>query len=416
MLELGQNWLIAQGLDSPLADMLVRSAIGVVILLMAWISGVVARRIVLRLIAKLVATSKTHWDDIFLEHGVLDHLVRLVPALVLQVLTNIPLAGYETALRIVHTAIDIYMLAITILVLDATLNAVLHIFRQSPASKKFSLKSFIQIAKIIIYFLIGILMVSKIMNTSPIAFLSGLGAMTAIILLIFRDSILGFVAGIQLTVNNMVSRGDWIEMPKYGADGDVIEITLSTVKVQNWDKTITTIPTYALISDAFKNWRGMAESGGRRIKRSIAIDMTMVRICDDAMIEHFKKFAYIKDYIEGKQTELAEWNAKNGLVDEELINGRRMTNLGTFRIYMSAYLKQHPMVHDKMTFLIRQLQPTEKGLPIEIYIFLKEQRWAEFEAIQSDIFDHIVAVIPEFGLKIFQQPTGQDVAALARSG
>lgn len=285
--------------------------------------------------------------------------------MVLQMLINIPLVGYDSAVGIARTAIDIYMLAVTILILDAMLNVGLQIYRQSPASKKFDVKSFVQVTKIIVYSLIGVLMISKIMNTSPIAFLSGLGAMTAIILLIFKDSILGFVAGIQLTANNMVARGDWIEMPRYGADGDVIDISLTTVKVQNWDKTITTIPTYSLISDAFKNWRGMDESGGRRIKRSISIDMTTVKICAEAMIERFKKFAYIKEYIEQKQKELAAWNADKGVGDSELINGRRMTNLGTFRVYIQEYLKQHPRVHDNMTFLVRQLQPTEKGLPIE---------------------------------------------------
>ena len=192
----------------------------------------------------------------------------------------------------------------------------------------------------------------------------------------------------------------------------MLDIALTTVKVQNWDKTITTIPTYALISDSFKNWRGMDESGGRRIKRSLAIDMTTVKICDQAMIERFRKFAYLSDYIDGKKGELAQWNAKQGVDDQELINGRRLTNLGTFRAYVTAYLKQHPKVHEGMTTMVRQLQPTDRGLPLEIYVFLKEQRWVEYEGLQADIFDHIIAVVQEFDLKVFQYPTGSDVSGL----
>jgi miniconductance mechanosensitive channel len=386
--------------------------LGIGAIILAWIAWAVARHIIRKVIAKIVEKSATQWDDIILKHGVVDHLLRLVPALVLQLLVTIPLSGLPEVASLVRTAIHIYMLVVTILVLDALLNAALEIYRRYPVSERFSLRAIVQVAKIIIYFVFGIIILSLLLNRSPLAFLGGLGALSAVLLLIFKDAILGFVAGIQLTGNNMVRRGDWIQMPKYGADGDVLEITLTTVKVQNWDKTITTVPTYALISDAFKNWRGMEESGGRRIKRSIAIDMTTVKICDQAMIERFRKFAYISDYIEQKQTELAKWNVEHGVGDDELINGRRLTNLGTFRAYVVAYLRQHPMVHQDMTFLVRQLQPTEKGVPIEIYVFSKDQRWVHYEDIQSDIFDHIIAVVPEFGLRVFQQPTGQDVAAL----
>jgi miniconductance mechanosensitive channel len=412
MFALAQDWLVAQGLDSTWATVVLRLVLGCAAVIVAWIAWLIARRIVRRIVGRLIAMSTTRWDDIVLKHGVVDHVLRLVPALVLQLLVVIPLDGLPGAASLVRTAIQLYMLVVAILVLDSLLNAALEIYRLYPVSQRFNLRAFVQVAKIIVYLVFGIIILSILLNRSPVAFLGGLGAMSAVLLLIFKDSILGFVAGIQLTANNMVRRGDWIAMPKYGADGDVLEITLTTVKVQNWDKTITTIPTYALISDAFKNWRGMEESGGRRIKRSIAIDMTTVRICDQAMIERFRKFAYISDYIDGKQQELARWNAEQGVGDDELINGRRLTNLGTFRAYVVAYLRQHPMVHQDMTFLVRQLQPTEKGLPIEIYVFSTDQRWVQYEDIQSDIFDHIIAVVPEFGLRVFQQPTGQDVAAL----
>jgi miniconductance mechanosensitive channel len=234
-------------------------------------------------------------------------------------------------------------------------------------------------------------------------------------MLVFKDSILGLVGGIQLTANNMVHIGDWIEMPKYGADGDVIDISLTTVKVQNWDKTISAIPAYALISDSFKNWRGMSESGGRRIKRSINIDMNTVKLCDPMMLDKFRRIEHIAEYIDAKQSEIDEYNAAANIDNTEMVNGRRMTNVGTFRAYVVAYLKNHPKINQNMTFLVRQLKPTECGLPIEIYVFSSDKVWANYEAIQADIFDHILAVIPEFGLRVFQNPTGSDFSRLVSS-
>jgi len=252
------------------------------------------------------------------------------------------------------------------------------------------------------------------LNKTPIFLLSGVGALAAVMMLIFRDSILGFVAGIQLAANKMVAVGDWIEMPKYGADGDVLEVALTTVKVQNWDKTITTIPTYALISESFKNWRGMAESGGRRIKRSVSLDMSSIKFCDEEMLDRYRKIQYISEYIETKKIELEKFNQATEVDHASLANGRRMTNIGTFRAYVQAYLRNHPEINKDMTFLIRQLPPSENGLPIEIYVFSKDKVWANYEAIQADIFDHILAVVPEFDLRVYQNPTGADFQALNR--
>ena len=231
-------------------------------------------------------------------------------------------------------------------------------------------------------------------------------------MLLYRPAILGFVAGIQLAANKMVSVGDWIEMPKYGADGDVLEVALTTVKVQNWDKTITTIPTYALISESFKNWHGMTASGGRRIKRAVNVDMSSIRFCDVEMLERFEKIQYISEYIEGKKAELEAFNQSENVDHASLANGRRMTNIGTFRAYVEAYLRHHPMINMEMTFLVRQLAPTQYGLPIEIYVFSKDKVWANYEGIQSDIFDHILAVVPEFDLRVYQNPTGADFRLL----
>ncbi|MEC4678590.1 MAG: mechanosensitive ion channel domain-containing protein, partial [Nitrospirota bacterium] len=261
-----------------------------------------------------------------------------------------------------------------------------------------------------------ILIISALLDETPFYLLSGLGALTAVFMLIFKDAILGFVAGIQLTANKMVTHGDWIEMPKYGADGDVLEVSLTTVKIQNWDKTITTIPTYALISESFKNWRGMSESGGRRIKRAITIDMSTIQFCSDEMIEKFSKIRPIKVYIETKMKELTEYNTIHDLDDANIVNRRRLSNIGTFRAYVVAYLENHPKIHQDMTFLVRQLAPGEHGLPIEIYVFCNDTAWARYEAIQADIFDHLLAAVPEFGLKVFQNPSGNDFKSWGKSG
>ncbi|MHC5146084.1 MAG: mechanosensitive ion channel family protein, partial [Planctomycetota bacterium] len=282
-------------------------------------------------------------------------------------------------------------------------------------ARRVPIRGFMQVVKIIAFIAGGIIILGMIVKRDPTNILAGFGAMTAVLMLIFKDAILGFVAGIQISANNMVHLGDWIEMPKYGADGDVTDISLTTVKVQNWDKTISTIPAYALISDSFKNWRGMSESAGRRIKRSINIDMNTVKFCNPMMLDKFRRIEHIAEYIDAKQAEIDDYNTEANIDNTELVNGRRMTNVGTFRAYVIAYLKNHPKINRNMTFLVRQLKPTECGLPIEIYVFSSDKVWANYEAIQADIFDHILAVIPEFGLRVFQNPTGSDFSRLASS-
>ncbi len=300
------------------------------------------------------------------------------------------------------------MIVMGILALDAFLNGSLAIYETYEISNKIPIKGFIQVFKIIIYFTSGVFIIAILLDKTPVYLFSSLGALTAVLMFIFKDAILGFVAGIQLTANQMVANGDWIEMPKYGADGDIIEIALTTVKVQNWDKTITTIPTYALITESFKNWRGMSESGGRRIKRSISLDMNTIQFCTEEMLDRFSKIQYISSYIEKQKIELKTYNQAEQVDHSSLVNGRRMTNVGTFRAYVEAYLKNHPKINHEMTFLVRQLAPSEHGLPIEIYVFSKDKAWANYESIQADIFDHILAVIPEFDLQVFQDPSGRD--------
>jgi miniconductance mechanosensitive channel len=258
----------------------------------------------------------------------------------------------------------------------------------------------------------AILVISNLMGQSPVILLSGIGALSAVVMLVFKDSILGLVAGIQLTSNDMLRVGDWIEMPKYDADGSITDISLNTVKIQNWDKTITTIPTYAMISDSFKNWRGMQNSGGRRIKRSIYIDTNSISFCTPEMIEQFEKIQYLENYILTKQKEINDYNVRYKIDRSSLVNGRALTNIGVFRAYIQAYLEKHPGIHKEMTLMVRQLAPQETGLPIEIYAFTNKTEWAVYEGIQADIFDHILAIAPSFGLRIFQNPTGHDFKQL----
>ncbi len=308
----------------------------------------------------------------------------------------------------------VYMILAGLFAFNAFLKAVLDIYHTFDVSRQKPIKGYIQVVQIIISVFVGIIAVSLVMGQKPWFLLSGLGAMTAVLILVFKDSILGLVAGIQLSTNDMVRIGDWIEMPKYDTDGDVVDVSLNTIKVQNWDKTITTIPAYALVSDSFKNWRGMSESGGRRIKRALYIDMASIKFCTNEMLDRFEKFQLISEYIESKRKEIAQYNEEHNIDTSELINGRNLTNVGTFRAYVAAYLHYHPKVNQNMTFLIRHLPPGEYGLPIEIYVFSNDQVWANYEAIQADIFDHVMAVVPLFDLRLFQNPSGGDFRTLAK--
>ena len=406
------SWLVSLGLGEVAAQIAARIIAVLVVVVAAYAAHLLAKRFLLRGIKNLVARTKTVWDDMLLKRRVFNRLSHLAPALVIYALASFVAQDHAPAISIIRRAAVVYMAVVGLLVLDALLNALVDIYRTFEQARKRPIRGFVQASKIILYAVVGIIIVSAIMGKSPNLLLGGLGAMTAVLMLIFKDSILGLVAGIQLSTNEMLHVGDWIEMPKYGADGDVIDISLTTVKVQNWDKTITTIPTYALISDYFKNWRGMSESGGRRIKRSINIDVSSIKFCTQPMLDKFKRFTCIRAYVEQKLEEINEHNTAEGIDETDLVNGRHLTNIGTFRAYVAAYLRGHPKVHQDMTFLVRHLQPTAEGLPIEIYVFSNDQVWANYEAIQADIFDHILAVAPEFELRVFQNPTGADFKAL----
>ncbi|MCL4159900.1 UNVERIFIED_CONTAM: hypothetical protein GTU68_053174 [Idotea baltica] len=414
MLDLLRNWIVNQGLDLSAADILARGTIFVLIIILSIIAYLLAKHFILKGLTAIISRTATQWDDVLLRKKVFNRLAHLAPAIVMYLFISIPLVDYDWIISLTNEVILIYMIVMGILALDAFLNGSLAIYETYDISNKIPIKGFIQVFKIIIYFTSGVFIIAILLDKTPIYLFSSLGALTAVLMFIFKDAILGFVAGIQLTANQMVANGDWIEMPKYGADGDIIEIALTTVKVQNWDKTITTIPTYALITESFKNWRGMSESGGRRIKRSISLDMNTIQFCTEEMLDRFSKIQYISSYIEKQKIELKTYNQAEQVDDSSLVNGRRMTNVGTFRAYVEAYLKNHPKINHEMTFLVRQLAPSEHGLPIEIYVFSKDKAWANYESIQADIFDHILAVIPEFDLQVFQDPSGRDFNKLTR--
>jgi miniconductance mechanosensitive channel len=380
----------------------------IIILAVAWIADYITRKIILQVLQRLAKRTKSTWDDVLLEKKVFNRLAHVVPAVIIYYSIPFVLIDFTIPLAIILVCTKIYLVLMVILAVDALINSFYHIYNTMEVSKTRPIKGYVQVVKILIYFVAIIFVISIVRQKPPDKILAGLGAMAAVLMLVFKDTILGFVASIQLSANDMVRPGDWISMPSHGADGDVIDITLNTVKIQNFDKTISTIPTYALVSESFSNWRGMQESGGRRIKRHILIDMKSVKFCDNTMIQKFKKIHRLKDYILQKENELKEHNEKLGIDDSVLVNGRRMTNIGTFRKYLEEYLKHHHKIHQGMTLLVRQLQPLEKGVPIEIYVFTNDNAWANYEGIQADIFDHIMAVIPEFDLRVFQNPTGDD--------
>jgi miniconductance mechanosensitive channel len=417
MIERWISWFIEvltqAGLSDDLVILIENATIILITIGLAILADYIVKRIIITTIHRIARKSKNKWDDIFVERKVFNRLAHLAPAIIvfyaLQYIFDAP-----KPVEFLGHVTQSYMILLVVLVIDAVLNALHEIYRSLPISQGRNIKGYVQVVKIIFYFIAIIMIISIFSGEAPKVLLGGLGAMAAVLILVFKDTILGFVASIQLSANKMVNVGDWISMPKYNADGDVLDITLNTVKVQNWDKTIATIPTYALVSESFNNWKGMEESGGRRIKRFINIDMKSVGFLNKEQIEKFRKYHLLKDYINKKEKEINEYNKSLNLDEDEVTNGRKLTNLGTFRVYLENYLHQHPKIHQKMTFLVRHLQPTEKGIPVEIYVFSNDQAWANYEAIQADIFDHILAILPEFGLSVFQNPTGEDFQKLAK--
>ncbi|MFA6951095.1 MAG: mechanosensitive ion channel domain-containing protein [Lentimicrobiaceae bacterium] len=366
----------------------------------------------LKIIRKITHRTSGTWDDALYNNHVFHKAAMLVPAMLFNVLAPYTLNEYPEILYWLLLLNRVLLVFITITTINKFLNAVYDIYQGFEISKSKPVKGYIQVLKIILYIIATLIVISMLFNKSPLYMLGGLGAFSAVLLLIFKDTILGFVGSIQISANDMVRPGDWVAMNKSGADGEVIDISLTTVKVQNWDKSITMIPTYSLVAESFVNWRGMEESGGRRIKRSINIDQHSIRFCTPEMIDKLRNIKLIKGYIDEKEQELMLYNQQNNIKDSVMVNRRRQTNLGIFRAYLMAYLHNLPVINKDMTFLVRQLQPGAEGIPLEIYIFSKVKSWEKYEDVQSDIFDHILASVKEFDLRVFQNPTGDDFRSM----
>ncbi|MGB9095171.1 mechanosensitive ion channel family protein [Erwinia sp.] len=401
------GWLTA--FDLPYAPLIALLAILTLIALISLIVHGLLHRAVLPFLRRFADKSSHLWPKSIIDKKLFSRFALLMQGVLLQIQLEVFLKGNEPIFSVLMIASQVWLMIFTLLILFSLLDVLLELSDNSSFAGQLPLRGIFQSIKLIATLLIGLMIISLLIGKSPLVLLTGLGAMTAVLMLVFKDPILGLVAGIQLSANNMLKMGDWLDMPKYGADGDVIDIGLTTVKVRNWDKTITTIPTYALISDSFKNWRGMSESGGRRIKRSFNIDTTSIHFLSDEEIARMNRAQLLTPYLDGKVAEVASHNASLGCDISTPLNGRHMTNVGTFRAWLEAFLKSHPQIHKEMTLMVRQLAPGSEGLPIEIYAFTNTTVWLEYEKIQSDIFDHIFALLPEFGLRVHQTPTGNDM-------
>ena len=392
----------------------VQTTIGLALLaLLVLLLHVVARRYVLAAVRMLVDRSPIRWDGTLFDHRVPHRLSLVIPLIAMEIGIGLVPGLSPGVAALLQRLVAAGLVLVAALTLDAFLSAAHALYARTPTSAMRPLKSYMQLAKVFIYVVAFIFIVARVADQSPWFFVSGLGAMMAIILLIFRDTILSLVASVQLTNNDLVRVGDWIEMPQFNADGDVVDIALTAVRVRNWDKTITVIPTHKFLDHAFKNWRGMFEIGGRRIKRSIHINTASIRFLTEAEIERFSRFALLEEHVATKLAELRAHNEQFADRPDAIVNARRLTNVGMLRAYITAYLRNRPDIRQDLTFLVRQLAPTPEGLPIQLYVFTSDTRWAYYEGIQADIFDHILALMPEFGLTVYQRPSGRDFATAA---
>jgi miniconductance mechanosensitive channel len=397
----------------------------VVLPIVAWGADWLAAYVFRGAVRRLAMRTKSTWDDRLIERKVFARVAHVVPGLIVYyaIARALGVTATEAAaaastpafIVVIVQRVALSFIVVTVAMsIGAFLDAVNDIYNESyHESKNRPIKGYLQVVGLVLYIAAGVIVVSILADRSPVVFLSGLGALAAVLMLVFRDTILSLVASMQIMSNDMIRIGDWVEMPQANADGDVIDIALHTVKIQNWDKTISTIPTYKFISESFKNWRGMSEAGGRRIKRALSLDVASIRFLEPEEVARLSRFELLRDYMAEKHEELARSAEQNAALGPDVIPlRRRLTNVGTFRAYVLAYLKANPKIHDHMTLLVRQLAPSSKGLPIEIYCFTNDTAWATYEGIQADIFDHLFAMLPEFGLEAFQEPAGRDFARL----
>jgi len=409
-----EQWILNFGFNAYWANLIGDAIFFISLLLISYIANILIKKSIPLIVTRLVRKTKTNWDDIMLKRKVFTRLSQLAPILIIYY--GIPNVFPEAPdfILLVQKTVRIYLVFWVALIIDSFLRSLNDIYESYDSAAERPIKGYIQVVQIIVYVLAVIVMLAIIMNKSVTYLFAGLGTMSAVLMIVFKDGLLGLTAGIQMSINKTVRIGDWISVPAQNADGTVIEITLNNIKVKNFDNTITVIPSYAFVSGSFQNWRGMQESGGRRIKRSILIDQTSIKFCTEEMLEKFKKIELIKEYVAERFEEIKEYNSQNVVASDLAINGRRMTNIGTYRKYVTEYLQNHPMVNTELTAMVRQLAPTEKGIPLELYFFSKEKRWVFYEGIQADIFDHLLASIETFELRVFQAPSGHDMRQLVK--
>lgn len=385
-------WLQGFGLNDVCVVWLLRVGVLLAFILLAYIIDKLAKGIIIPAARKITSKTQLNWDDYLFSDDVLMNAARLIPPVIAMMFVPMLLSHDAPAEHFYVKACWIYIVVVSVKLVCSLVSSVYAITTEHESLKNHSLKGFYQMIKLVFICIGAIIVISILINKNPVAILTGLGAGTAILMLVFQDTIKGLVAGIQLLANDMLRPGDWITMPKYGADGDVLEVTLTTVKVQNWDKTITTVPPYALINDSFQNWRGMYDVGGRRIKRSINIDMNTVRFCTEAELAKFKEQPWMKEFAQ---------------------TGKEEVNLYIFRHYVEQYLRNHPQVSNDLILMVRQLQPTAHGIPVELYFFMDGTDWIKYEHLQAEVFDHVIAVLNTFSLKVFQSPSGLDIQKMS---
>jgi miniconductance mechanosensitive channel len=398
------DYLVSVGTTETMAKYLNMLALLLVLLIIALLIDFITRKILLNIFSRFANKTKSNFDDILISNKAPRNIAHIIPLLIALEFIPMVFSDFDYAENIVEKALQVFAIVLTLWIVRSFLNTLKDYFKTLPRLKDKPIDSYIQVFMIFAW-VVGVFSAFAIITDTEIwAYFTALGAASAIIILVFRDTILGFVASIQVSINDMVRIGDWITFDKYGADGDVIEINLSTVKVQNFDKTITTIPTYALISDSFKNWRGMENSEGRRIKRALNIKLDSIKYLSKNEIDKLKEIELITSYLEKRQTDIEEYNIQNNVNKDLLLNGRNLTNIGVFRKYLETYVEQHSAINKDMMIMARQLSPTTQGIPLEIYAFSSDKRWQNYEYIMSDIFDHLIAAVPYFNLEIFELP------------
>lgn len=409
-----ETWLIGIGVDPEMTQIIKMVILVIAMLLIAGILWFIGQQFINRIVTRLAKRTKTNLDDHLVQKGFFNKLGHIIPVLTISALAPVVFTDYSDWIPYVQRIVSGLNIFFILRAINAFINGAGRFLGESEKFKDKPVASFTQLAKIVIWLFGGLILAAVVLGKNPLLAFTALGAASAVLLFVFKDAILGFIASIQLTVNDMLRPGDWVSVPKYGADGDVLEINLTTVKVKNWDNTISTVPTYSFVSDGVTNWRGMQESGGRRIKRSVNIKISTVKLVDESMLERYRKIELIRPYLEKRSAEIAESNAaKKADTAASIVNGRRMTNLGIFRNYILAYLHNNPRINQEMTCMVRQLQPTEHGVPLEIYCFSALKAWVEYESVQSDLFDHILAVAGYFDIDIFEAPASSDLRNLS---